>query len=161
MRSWMVVDVSLLRFEGVAKNIIHTPTYPTEHTSDFIKEVLVMATMITSKNATHAWRCWICCLAIITRPVVQPFSAVADGISRSRFSHYLRSLPPTLETLVQDTLDSDRKIVVVTGGVRSGIGKGVTASSIGVVSVLKYFGMFSLLYHTFHYFSYNTYNAVF
>ena len=96
--------------------------------------------MITSKNATYAW-CWICCcLAIIIRPV-EPFLAVVDGISRvSR----LRSLPPTLETLVQDTLDSDRKIVVVTGGVLSGIGKGVTASSIGVVSVMKYFGMFSL-----------------
>lgn len=101
-----------------------------------------MVTMITSKNATHAWCCWICCLAIITRPV-QPFSAVADGISRRDCR--LRSLPETLETLVQDTLDSDRKIVVVTGGVLSGIGKGVTASSIGVVSVIKYFGMFSLL----------------
>jgi len=32
-----------------------------------------------------------------------------------------------------DTLDSDRKIIVVTGGVLSGIGKGVTASSIGVL----------------------------
>jgi len=42
-------------------------------------------------------------------------------------------LPPKLEHLVQDTLDSDRKIVVVTGGVLSGIGKGVTASSMGVL----------------------------
>jgi len=45
----------------------------------------------------------------------------------------LRNLSPALETLVTDTLDSDRKIVVVTGGVLSGIGKGVTASSIGVL----------------------------
>lgn len=29
---------------------------------------------------------------------------------------------------------ADRKIIVVTGGVLSGIGKGVTASSMGVVS---------------------------
>ena len=43
------------------------------------------------------------------------------------------TLPPTLESLVTDTLDADRKIIVVTGGVLSGIGKGVTASSIGVL----------------------------
>ena len=42
-------------------------------------------------------------------------------------------LPPKLEHLVTETLDSDRKIVVVTGGVLSGIGKGVTASSMGVL----------------------------
>lgn len=106
--------------------------------------------MITSKNTTHAWR-WICCLAIIIRSV-QPFSAVSDGILR-RVSR-LRSLPPTLETLVQDTLVSDRKIVVVTGGVLSGIGKGVTASSIGVVSVMKYFGMFSFYRHVTNYMIY-------
>ncbi len=46
----------------------------------------------------------------------------------------LGSLPPSLEDLVGDALEADRKIVVVTGGVLSGIGKGVTASSIGVVS---------------------------
>jgi len=34
---------------------------------------------------------------------------------------------------VTDTLNTDRKIVVVTGGVLSGIGKGVTASSMGVL----------------------------
>lgn len=45
----------------------------------------------------------------------------------------LANLPATLETLVNDTLENDRKIVVVTGGVLSGIGKGVTASSIGVL----------------------------
>jgi len=56
--------------------------------------------------------------------------------SWSRRHGHLASLPPTLETLVADTLDSDRKIVVVTGGVLSGIGKGVTASSIGVVSAI-------------------------
>lgn len=34
---------------------------------------------------------------------------------------------------INDTLENDTKIVVVTGGVLSGIGKGVTASSIGVL----------------------------
>jgi len=38
-----------------------------------------------------------------------------------------------LSSLVQSTVAADRKIVIVTGGVLSGIGKGVTASSIGVL----------------------------
>lgn len=38
-----------------------------------------------------------------------------------------------LSDLVEETIASNRKIVVVTGGVLSGIGKGVTASSIGVL----------------------------
>ncbi len=42
-------------------------------------------------------------------------------------------LPPSLRELVEDTISSQRKIIVVTGGVLSGIGKGVTASSIGVL----------------------------
>ena len=39
----------------------------------------------------------------------------------------------TLDKLVEDAIKSNRKIVVVTGGVLSGIGKGVTASSVGVL----------------------------
>ena len=39
----------------------------------------------------------------------------------------------TLQSLVEDTIANQRKVVVVTGGVLSGIGKGVTASSIGVL----------------------------
>ncbi len=42
-------------------------------------------------------------------------------------------LPSSLRELVEETISSQRKIVVVTGGVLSGIGKGVTASSIGVL----------------------------
>lgn len=42
-------------------------------------------------------------------------------------------LPSSLRELVEDTISSQRKIIVVTGGVLSGIGKGVTASSIGVL----------------------------
>ena len=42
-------------------------------------------------------------------------------------------MPKSLAELVEDTLLSNRKILVVTGGVLSGIGKGVTASSIGVL----------------------------
>jgi len=39
----------------------------------------------------------------------------------------------TLKELVKEMIESNRKIVVVTGGVLSGIGKGVTASSVGVL----------------------------
>lgn len=39
----------------------------------------------------------------------------------------------SLDDLVQELVESNRKVVVVTGGVLSGIGKGVTASSIGVL----------------------------
>jgi hypothetical protein len=39
----------------------------------------------------------------------------------------------SLEELVQELIAANRKVVVVTGGVLSGIGKGVTASSIGVL----------------------------
>lgn len=42
-------------------------------------------------------------------------------------------LPESLRQLVAETIESNRKLVVVTGGVLSGIGKGVTASSVGVV----------------------------
>lgn len=42
-------------------------------------------------------------------------------------------LPHSLRVLVDETISSQRKIIVVTGGVLSGIGKGVTASSIGVL----------------------------
>ena len=95
---------------------------------------------------------WLFCFAII-HPVYTLLSSspnlnngyiLSTGrIRRSRKTTPLHSpsitsiftLPPTLESLVTDTLDADRKIVVVTGGVLSGIGKGVTASSIGVVSM--------------------------
>lgn len=56
-----------------------------------------------------------------------------DGDPRRPPPSALGSLTPELESLVSETLESDRKIVVVTGGVLSGIGKGVTASSIGVL----------------------------
>mmetsp|Transcript_11687 Transcript_11687/g.16587 ORF Transcript_11687/g.16587 Transcript_11687/m.16587 type:complete len:138 (+) Transcript_11687:159-572(+) len=42
-------------------------------------------------------------------------------------------VPDSLRELVSETVRSKRKLVVVTGGVLSGIGKGVTASSIGVL----------------------------
>jgi CTP synthase len=42
-------------------------------------------------------------------------------------------IPKILRDLVDETIKADRKIIVVTGGVLSGIGKGVTASSIGVL----------------------------
>lgn len=42
-------------------------------------------------------------------------------------------IPESLRELVDETVAADRKIIVVTGGVLSGIGKGVTASSLGVL----------------------------
>eukprot|EP00571_Detonula_confervacea_P007092 CAMPEP_0172325600 /NCGR_PEP_ID=MMETSP1058-20130122/54452_1 /TAXON_ID=83371 /ORGANISM="Detonula confervacea, Strain CCMP 353" /LENGTH=643 /DNA_ID=CAMNT_0013042189 /DNA_START=85 /DNA_END=2016 /DNA_ORIENTATION=- len=78
------------------------------------------------------WR-WLVCLAFIPPAhtfLAPPPRAVTNNISRHG---RLQSLPPNLESLVADTIDSDRKIIVVTGGVLSGIGKGVTASSIGVL----------------------------
>lgn len=48
-------------------------------------------------------------------------------------SNSITSTLDELEDLVQDAIANSRKIVVVTGGVLSGIGKGVTASSIGVL----------------------------
>lgn len=39
----------------------------------------------------------------------------------------------SLDDLVQELVNSNRKLVIVTGGVLSGIGKGVTASSVGVL----------------------------
>lgn len=88
---------------------------------------------------------WLfCCIALVSHPArVGSFSTTSPRTSFQRNSYHVQSrynfchlgsLPHTLETLVKDALDSDRKIVVVTGGVLSGIGKGVTASSIGVVS---------------------------
>jgi CTP synthase len=66
-----------------------------------------------------------------------PFSAPLKTASAShaspRAATKLNNLPPKLANLVSSTLAADRKIVVVTGGVLSGIGKGVTASSIGVL----------------------------
>lgn len=38
-----------------------------------------------------------------------------------------------LRELVEEAIEANRKIIVVTGGVLSGIGKGVTASSLGVL----------------------------
>jgi len=39
----------------------------------------------------------------------------------------------SLSELVDETIESNRKLIVVTGGVLSGIGKGVVASSLGVL----------------------------
>lgn len=56
-----------------------------------------------------------------------------NGDDDNDFDQYDDILPPSLRALVDDTISSQRKIIVVTGGVLSGIGKGVTASSIGVL----------------------------
>lgn len=87
-------------------------------------------------SSAAMWRWLICCLALSFPAHVSSFLATPLRATTHKSScvRHLGSLPHTLEVLVQDALDSDRKIVVVTGGVLSGIGKGVTASSIGVVS---------------------------
>ena len=114
---------------------------------------------MTSTNFLRC--CWLALLA--WTPPAQPFASrppplirtadapyvisklartrttVAPGALPPRKLGRLRSLPPVLETLVADALDADRKIIVVTGGVLSGIGKGVTASSMGVVSANSLF----------------------
>lgn len=41
--------------------------------------------------------------------------------------------PESLSDLVNEAIEAERKILVVTGGVLSGIGKGVVASSVGVL----------------------------
>ena len=69
---------------------------------------------------------------------VQHVSARAAGAGPFDLLNHLRgggssSMPQSLSDLVEETIASNRKIVVVTGGVLSGIGKGVTASSIGVL----------------------------
>lgn len=43
------------------------------------------------------------------------------------------TVPSQLRELVDDAISANRKLIVVTGGVLSGIGKGVTASSLGVL----------------------------
>ena len=101
----------------------------------------------------------IFCLAII--PHAYSFLSTAAPINKNIINNdhqHLRSLPATLETLIQDTHDKDRKIVVVTGGVLSGIGKGVTASSIGVVSCVQIVHIICtfLLTHTIHIYNFIT-----
>ena len=51
------------------------------------------------------------------------FLSVANGMEEAQIT----------VTVIEETIASNRKIVVVTGGVLSGIGKGVTASSMGVL----------------------------
>lgn len=55
------------------------------------------------------------------------------NLLRTRGGECTDVVPQVLRDLVDETIKADRKIIVVTGGVLSGIGKGVTASSIGVL----------------------------
>ena len=61
------------------------------------------------------------------------FSVRGGGDDGSTTTKPVEPEEESLEDLVQELVDSNRKLVVVTGGVLSGIGKGVTASSIGVL----------------------------
>jgi len=57
-------------------------------------------------------------------------TSLSNTILRAQNDHRGR---PSLQDLIDDTIESNRKVVIVTGGVVSGIGKGVTASSLGVL----------------------------
>ncbi|VEU43364.1 unnamed protein product [Pseudo-nitzschia multistriata] len=87
--------------------------------------------------------CFICCVAFLKRSIeadafsVQPTSrrwSHSPSASQSLLRAGANDGPrATLQELVDETIESNRKLVIVTGGVVSGIGKGVTASSLGVL----------------------------
>jgi len=100
-----------------------------------------MGTKITQFGIIGRSRC-ASIFAVIT--FLMLISAVRGGVEKRGGNHISlvqpilkirggASVPPSLAELVDETIASNRKIVVVTGGVLSGIGKGVTASSIGVL----------------------------
>lgn len=87
---------------------------------------------------THpmAWLVAIFSFLTLTHARVPPYTTLALPTLRggaSAGSGSSDTPEDTLAALVQECIDSNRKLVVVTGGVLSGIGKGVTASSIGVL----------------------------
>jgi CTP synthase len=87
---------------------------------------------------THpmAWLVAILSFLTLTHARVPPYTTLALPTLRggaSAGSGSSDTPEDTLAALVQECIDSNRKLVVVTGGVLSGIGKGVTASSIGVL----------------------------
>jgi CTP synthase len=63
----------------------------------------------------------------------QSTQSTNTALLRSTFMRGGASSPNELWELVEEAIAANRKVVVVTGGVLSGIGKGVTASSIGVL----------------------------
>lgn len=77
----------------------------------------------------------------ISSPALKPKGKLSLSFPSRSTTHALKLrggekadiIPDSLRELVEETIESNRKIVVVTGGVLSGIGKGVTASSIGVL----------------------------
>jgi len=85
----------------------------------------------------------LCCAALLKRSAgVECFSIqstvrslsgsplLSNTVLRAQNDHGGRS---SLQDLIDETIESNRKLVIVTGGVVSGIGKGVTASSLGVL----------------------------
>lgn len=84
---------------------------------------------------------WISCSVVVVigntrdNAIIKWTSAASVSLRLSRGGDGTDNDGPTstLDQLVEHTIRSNRKIVVVTGGVLSGIGKGVTASSVGVL----------------------------
>eukprot|EP00536_Pseudo-nitzschia_multiseries_P017699 jgi/Psemu1/226153/e_gw1.1737.11.1 len=99
-----------------------------------------MAFFRQNRSTTTAFLLFYC-IGLVTRSLdttgAFAFSPLPTTVSRplsSRNSCCLRAEKrPTLQELVDETNEANRKLVVVTGGVVSGIGKGVTASSLGVL----------------------------
>lgn len=83
----------------------------------------------------------ICVLATKFALPLRKKTHVGKSLARSSIGNLLEIrggeldgiIPPSLSELVTEAIEADRKIIVVTGGVLSGIGKGVTASSLGVL----------------------------
>ena len=77
------------------------------------------------------WRQLQCLLLLLFFPIAACVTFIPTPVLSLRGG--ASSTLDELDALVEDAVASNRKIVVVTGGVLSGIGKGVTASSIGVL----------------------------
>ena len=89
---------------------------------------LVTITILRSASATAHWSP----STFVSRKSINEASLFVRGGGSTKISED-EDEQLSLSELIEEAKNSNRKIVVVTGGVLSGIGKGVTASSIGVL----------------------------
>lgn len=68
-----------------------------------------------------------------TEILAHRFNAGNSFLLNEKFLNLRGGDSDSLRELVEEAIEANRKIIVVTGGVLSGIGKGVTASSLGVL----------------------------
>ena len=88
------------------------------------------------RRTSSSLRLLLVVVSVISLHVRRAFASIGPRSIATSALRLLRgggNVPDALADLVEETIASNRKIVVVTGGVLSGIGKGVTASSIGVL----------------------------